>query len=65
MSEDNMVIFDQRTGTVVADPLWAPSVHAGRILPDGRCLRLMAMTYGKVRLTLSASLDAYDYLDGW
>jgi hypothetical protein len=65
MTEDNLTVYDQRTETMVADPMWAPTVYAGRVIPDGRCIRLTAMAFDKVRLTISESLESCGYIDGW
>jgi hypothetical protein len=62
---DNLILYDERTKTMVADPQWAPTVYAGRIVPDGRCIRLAAMTCDKVRLTISESPESAGYIDGW
>lgn len=36
-----------------------------RTLPDGRVLDLWVLTFGRVRLTVSATEEAQGYLEGW
>jgi len=37
----------------------------GRVLPDGRWLVVLPLTYGRARLTISRDVDASTYDDGW
>ena len=38
---------------------------AKRILPDGRHLAVINLTYGRARIVLSEHASADFYLDGW
>jgi hypothetical protein len=49
---------------VIDDPLSQYDVD-NRLLPDGRMLRVHAMSYGKGRLCVYPSITSMGYDDGW
>ncbi len=36
-----------------------------RILPDGRVIDVMPLTYGRARIAISPSIDSLGPTDGW
>lgn len=36
-----------------------------RVLPDGRCISVFRLTFGRARLVISMSLESLGYEDGW
>lgn len=42
-----------------------PSVFYRRVLPDGRFVEVIPLTFGRARLCLGQAHDTLGYSDGW